>query len=339
MAAEVDAAAVMPGTPAPIPAPSREVPAIEAVDVVQRFGAKTVLRGISLDVRPGEIVGLVGANGAGKSTLLRILTGLVEPSYGRVRVFGHQPGQLAARQLTGWAPGVDRTFYLRMSGLENLVFFARLNGQRYREAVVRAEEVLAQVGLSEAARVRVGLYSHGMQKRLVLARAFLVEPKLLLCDEATHDLDPNARGQVQGLVREAVAHGAAAMWVTQRLEELRNFADRVLVLAGGELRYSGTVEGLASTAGTRSYIVTLRAGPTAQKPRPPADVVTGMATMVPVGGDRSGFDRYALTLSGDAVLGDPISALTGNGYQVLGCEEEGSGIEQAFLRLVSEGPP
>jgi ABC-2 type transport system ATP-binding protein len=168
----------------------RDPCAVEVRGLVRRFGEREALKGVDLTARTGEIHALLGPNGAGKTTLLRVLTGLVDPSEGSVRILGADGRGRAARGRVGLVPAGDRSFYLRISGTENLLFFARLHGMRKRAAVARAREVLEDVGLTEAAGRPVGGWSHGMQKRLSVARALLTSPPVLLVDEATHDLDP-----------------------------------------------------------------------------------------------------------------------------------------------------
>ena len=208
---------------------------VEACDVWRRFDNRPVLRGVSLLVGEGQVQALLGPNGAGKTTLLRILCGLLTPDSGLVHVAGldveGSPRRL--RQCLGLVPAGDRTFYERISGLDNLTFFARLHGMRRREAVARARQVLEEVDLAEAGHVRVGAYSHGMQKRLSAARALLAEPAVLLIDEATHDLDPDGARRVRDLVRGLAARGTAVLWATQRLDEIRGFADGVTLLDRG----------------------------------------------------------------------------------------------------------
>ncbi len=167
--------------------------ALSVEGVSHRFGQKEALREVSLEVGIGEIHALLGPNGAGKTTLLRILSGLVEPDSGTLRLLdiswqGTPPRE--GRHLLGVVPSGDRAFYLRLSGVENLIFFGRLYGLSRSRARQRAQECLAAVGLPDVGHLLVGNYSHGMQKRLAIARALLMNPPVLLVDEATHDLDP-----------------------------------------------------------------------------------------------------------------------------------------------------
>ena len=206
---------------------------IDVAGVTRRFGSRVALRDVTLQVPRGHVHALLGPNGAGKTTLLRVLTGALLPDAGTVSVMGRRADGLVSkeyRRLIGLVPSGDRTFYLRLSGFENLLFFARLHGLPKRAASRRVWEMLEAVDLAEVGREPVNSYSHGMQKRLSVARALLMDPPILLVDEATHDLDPEAAMRVQRLVREAAGRGAAVMWATQRIEEIRGFADRKSVV-------------------------------------------------------------------------------------------------------------
>jgi ABC-2 type transport system ATP-binding protein len=227
--------------------------ALEVRGLRRRFDRAMALDGVDLTVRAGEIHALLGPNGAGKTTLLRTLSGLVAPTDGSVVVLGADvsAGTRSLNGRVGLVPSGDRTFYLRLSGLENLIFFARLQGLGKRAAVARAHEVLEEVGLRDAARRNVGVYSHGMQKRLSIARALLTAPGVLLVDEATHDLDPEGAERVRSLVAERAAAGAAVLWATQRVDEISGFADRVTLLSAGHVRFAGSVSELLAEAGVR----------------------------------------------------------------------------------------
>ena len=224
--------------------------AIDVRGLERRFGACQALAGIDLAVRPGEIHALLGPNGAGKTTLLRTLAGLVEPTAGTAHLVGIDAakGPRRLRGRVGLVPSSDRSAYQRLSGVENLAFFARLHGMRKRPAFARAREVLTDVGLADKMDEPVRNWSHGMQQRLSVARALLTEPPVLLIDEATHDLDPAAAATVRGLIAARAERGTAILWATQRLDELRGFADEVTLLAAGTAVFNGTVEALAERA-------------------------------------------------------------------------------------------
>jgi ABC-2 type transport system ATP-binding protein len=313
---------------------------IDVSGLVRTFGSNPALRGVSLTVKRGEIHALLGPNGAGKSTLLRILCGLVEPSAGAGHILDRPPRALRrrdARRLIGLVPSGDRSFYQRLSGLENLVFFGRLHGLGRSEALRRAESGLASVGLTHAGARPVGIYSHGMQKRLSVARALLTEPALLLVDEATHDLDPEGARRVQELVAQAAADGAAVVWATQRLDEIRSFANAVTLLDGGEVRFAGTVPQLMSLCEPRRYILRLRAAPSAEAGlmERAASALGGMGTISRK--DAVDSDHYLLHLHEGSILGDALTALMEAGVTVHACSEERSEIESSFL-LLTNGP-
>jgi ABC-2 type transport system ATP-binding protein len=306
--------------------------------VSRAFGEKVALENVSLCVDRGEIHALLGPNGAGKTTLLRVLTGLLTPDSGSVRVLGYDATRSprALRQHLGLVPSGDRSFYLRISGLENLVFFGRLHGMRRHAAVARARDVLDEVGLLEAAGQRVGFYSHGMQKRLAVGRALLTDPSVLFLDEATHDLDPEGAQQVRDLVRALAARGAAVVWATQRIEEIRGFADQATLLDGGTVRFAGTVSELVARAVPRRYVVRLRNGRvTGQDLRRAVEgTLRGQAAIERLHGDDS--EYYVLSLAEGVVVGDAISSLVAADIRVLTCSEERSEIEEAFLSITGE---
>jgi ABC-2 type transport system ATP-binding protein len=315
-------------------------PSIDVRAVSRAFGDKLALDGVSLQVESGRIHALLGRNGAGKTTLLRMLAGLLTPTSGTVEVAGIDAARspLALRHAIGLVPSGDRSFYLRISGFENLVFFGRLQGLRRRAAGARALEVLAQVGLGDAARRPVGTYSHGMQKRLGVARALLTAPAVLLVDEATHDLDPEGAISIRALVRDAANAGAAVVWATQRVEEIKDFADGVTVLDHGCVRFDGSVAGLLAAAEPRRYVLELRNGA-------PADRDLELRLQGRLEGVGSILrrpaappDNFVLALSGEAVLGDALSLLLASDVTVVSCRQELSEVEEAFMALVAERP-
>jgi ABC-2 type transport system ATP-binding protein len=304
-------------------------PAIAVRNVVRSFGERRALNGATLSVVAGEIHAVLGRNGAGKTTLMRILAGLTTPDAGTVMVLGEDATRSARalKDRVGLVPSGDRSFYLRLSGLENLVFFARLYGLRKRPARERALVALESVGLQDAARVRVGHYSHGMQKRLSVARALLTEPPVLLVDEATHDLDPHAARVVRELVREVARRGTATLWATQRIEEIRGFADKVTLLRDGEVAFTGSLAELAGEAPVRTHVLRLSTNSSGTAGLESA--LEGTAWITPTGHGT----EYVLRLADGAVLGDAVAKLSAVGVEVVACREERPEIEDAFMRL------
>jgi ABC-2 type transport system ATP-binding protein len=304
------------------------------VDLRHSFDDKEALKGVSLAVHAGEVHALIGPNGAGKTTLLRALTGLIRPQGGEARIAGVdvRANDRALRQVIGLVPSGDRSFYLRLSGLENLVFFGRLYGLSRKEATGRARTVLAEVGLEEAAGKTLYAYSHGMQKRLSVARALLPQPRVLLVDEATHDLDLDGAERVRALARSIAAQGSAVIWTTQRLDEVRGFADRVTLLSAGAVRFQGTVPEFISKTKARAFVLEIRRRTAGSSVRTDAlaDALQEVGEVFALGDDR----HVRLLLGGSAVLSDAVVALERIGVAVVSCREERSEMERAFRSLV-----
>jgi ABC-2 type transport system ATP-binding protein len=296
---------------------------------------RPALSEVELQVAAGEVHALLGPNGAGKTTLLRVLAGLLRPAVGSLKVAGcdgiSDPRGL--RRRIGLMPSGDGTLYARISGLENLAFFARLQGFGRRDALARAVDLLELVGLAADAHKRVQTYSHGMQKRLCFARALLTEPDVLLIDEATHDLDPHAARAVRGLTRRAASRGAAVVWATQRLDEIRGFADSVTLLNTGAVCFSGSLQDLIGREVPRRYLLRLQNGgaPSAALAQSLDRLLGSTARIRSV--PRAREDDFILALADGHVIGDVLTALDRVGVRILACREERSGIEEAFVSL------
>lgn len=206
--------------------------AIDANQVAKRFGVSWVLRGITLRVSPGEVVGLLGANGTGKSTLLRIVATLVRPHAGSVRVCGHDVVRGAAdvRSLIGYlshSPGL----YDDLTARENLLFAAAMLDRDKRDA----EVALERVGLLGAANATVRGFSSGMQRRLAIARLMLVRPRLLLLDEPYSNLDTAGIELMNSLITEWVNGGVSALVVVHELAPAADVLDRTLTIVEGRI--------------------------------------------------------------------------------------------------------
>lgn len=209
-----------------------DVPAIDAIDVARRFGTSWVLRGMTLRVVPGEVVGLLGANGTGKSTFLRIVSTLVRPHAGSLRVCGHdvRTAPARARESVGYLahlPGLYDDLTVR----ENLHFAAAMLDRRRADA----EAALDRVGLGRAADQRVRALSSGMQRRLAIARLVLRHPRVVLLDEPYSNLDTAGIDLVNSLIGEWTADGVAAVIVVHELAPAERVLDRTVTIVDGRL--------------------------------------------------------------------------------------------------------
>ena len=184
-----------------------------------------MVRELSLAVSPGERIALYGPNGSGKTTVLRCIAGTLAPSRGDVRVAGHAAGSMPARRLVGASLAAERSFYLRLTGRANLLFFARL---RHGSAAAAAKQVRAleeELGIEEIAAERMDRCSTGMLQQVAFARALLGEPALLLLDEPTRSLDRDARGRVWDALERR--RGLAVLVATHLDEDLERCGRRV----------------------------------------------------------------------------------------------------------------
>jgi len=217
-------------------------PAVLLDAVGKSYGSETVLSDVSLEIQPGECVVLVGHNGAGKTTLMKLMLGLTRPTAGKVEVLGVNPaaGNAAARHnKLGYLPE-SVALYDAMTGREVLDFFARLKRVSRKGCV----ELLATVGLADAADRRVATYSKGMRQRLGLAQAMLGNPRLLFLDEPTTGLDPGLRHHFYELIARLQDNGATSLISSHALSEVEARADRFVIIKAGRVAASGTLDEL-----------------------------------------------------------------------------------------------
>jgi ABC-2 type transport system ATP-binding protein len=194
----------------------------------RRFGDKLVVRGLDLDLEPGERVALHGPNGSGKTTILRCVAGTLAPSSGTIAVCGRQAGSVAARRLTGLSLSQERSFFMRLSGRANLIFFARLRGLGKQEATREVELLSEELELQGILDERADRCSSGMLQQLAIARALVGEPRLLLLDEPTRSLDDEAMERFW----RAVERRTAAALVATHLQADLERCDRTVDLVG-----------------------------------------------------------------------------------------------------------
>jgi ABC-type multidrug transport system ATPase subunit len=191
----------------------------------RRFGEREVVRSLSLAVEPGQRVALWGPNGSGKSTVLRCVAGTLTPSAGSVHVGGHEAGELAARRLVGASLSQERSFYLRLSGRTNLLFFARMRYDDRPEGARAVDALIEELEIADIAAQRVDRCSTGMVQQLALARALLGDPVVLLLDEPTRSLDADARHRLWGALDRRPK--AAALIATHLDEDVELCDERV----------------------------------------------------------------------------------------------------------------
>ena len=223
---------------------------LQAQDLWKSYGSKAAVVGVSLEVRAGEIVGLLGPNGAGKSTTVAMLCGLTPPDKGTVTLAGSPVGDEAspAKRRIGLVPQ-DIALYEELSAAENLRFWGRLyglSGGALEDAVRRALDL---VGLADRAKARVKTYSGGLKRRLNLAAGLVHSPDLLLLDEPTVGIDPQARLRILDVVRDQARSGRAVLYTSHYLEEAEQICGRLAIIDHGRVLAAGTVAELRRLVG------------------------------------------------------------------------------------------
>uniref|UniRef100_A0AAU2JR79 ABC-type xenobiotic transporter n=1 Tax=Streptomyces sp. NBC_00049 TaxID=2903617 RepID=A0AAU2JR79_9ACTN len=233
--------------------------AIFVEGVHKRYGDKRALDGLDLEVRPGTVHAVLGPNGAGKTTAVRIMSTLLRPDEGTVRVAGHDVRTDAAAVrarigLLGQHAALDE----ELDGRQNLEMFGRLHHLGARRAGLRADELLDRFGLADTGRKPVLRYSGGMRRRLDLAAALITDPEVLFLDEPTTGLDPRGRAEVWSAVRSLVGGGTTVLLTTQYLEEADQLADRIALVDAGRVAAEGTADELKARVGADRIVVVLR---------------------------------------------------------------------------------
>lgn len=220
---------------------------VELDNVTKRFGTQCAVKALNLVLKEGESVGLAGHNGAGKSTLMKLILGLITPSEGRVTLLGQPTDSKAGAQVRSQIGYLPETVALHpsLTGLETMAFYAKLK----KQSPAKNQQLLERVGISQAAKRRVGTYSKGMRQRLALAQALLGEPKVLLFDEPTTGLDPASRQMFYEVVRELNGKGATVLLSTHALAELDGHADRIVVMKNGVKVADGSMDELHVQSG------------------------------------------------------------------------------------------
>jgi ABC-2 type transport system ATP-binding protein len=243
------------------------VPAIEAVDLVRSYQTHTgvlrrkpmtveAVRGISFDVRRGELFGLLGPNGAGKTTTIKMLITLLLPTSGTARVMGFDVVRdtTEVRERIGYVFGGDRGLYDRVSGVDNLRYFAELYGVEPSEQKRRIAALLEMVGLTGRENEKVEGYSRGMRQRLHIARGLLHDPEVIFMDEPSIGLDPVGARELRQTVRSLVDAGKTVLLTTHYMFEADALCDRIAVINAGRIVALGTGADLKNEIAERTIV-------------------------------------------------------------------------------------
>jgi ABC-2 type transport system ATP-binding protein len=303
---------------------------IEAHDLHKTFGAFQAVRGVTLNVAPGEVVALLGPNGAGKTTTVRMLGAILRPSSGYARIGGYDVVTHAreVRHVVGLLtefPGL----YNRMRPHEYLAFFGQLQGMARADCERRAEALLKQFGLWEAREKRLDSYSKGMKQKTALIRALIHDPPVLYLDEPTTAMDPHSARVVRDAMMELRAARRTILLTTHNLTEAEELADRVAIIRGGQIVAEGTIAELTRRfMGDPLWELRLADEAAASRAVP---VVAELASLEETSGD---LVRYR---SSDAAALNPrlIGRLAERGVPVVGLAEVPRRLEDVYLRIIA----
>jgi len=237
--------------------------AIQANNLVKKYGEIIALDGLSLEVEQGTVFGLLGPNGAGKTTTVRVLTTLLSPDSGTAIVDGVDvlKDPVHAREIMGLS-GQNATVDENLTGIENLIMLGRLFRLPKKEAVIRANDLLERFNLNDAAKRIVKTYSGGMRRRLDLAASLIAKPNILFLDEPTTGLDPRSRLMMWDVIQNLVNEGTTVLLTTQYLEEADQLAKKIAVIDKGKVIAQGSADELKTQVGGERIEVVVSASQT-----------------------------------------------------------------------------
>ena len=229
---------------------------LEVKDLVKKYGDFTAVKGISFDIKEGEIFSLLGPNGAGKTTTISVLSTLYAPTSGDATIGGHSVTKepMAVRNLIGVVPQ-ELALYDDLTAYENLVFWGQMYGLSGMNLKTRVDEVLEQIGLADKAKNRVKTYSGGMKRRVNIGVGLLHKPSLLFMDEPTVGIDPQSRRAILDSVKQLNQQGMTVLYTTHYMEEAQELSDRVGIIDHGELIALGTQAELTRQVGEMETLI------------------------------------------------------------------------------------
>jgi ABC-2 type transport system ATP-binding protein len=289
------------------------------------------LEDVSLEVRKGELFGLLGENGAGKTTLIRLLTTTLLPTSGRAAVLGHdvvrQPD--AVRRLIGVVSGDERTFYWRLSGRQNLRYFAALHHVPAADASGRIERLMTTLGVESYADRPFATYSTGIRQKFAITRGMLTEPRVLFMDEPTRALDPIAADDLRLYVRKHIVDelGCTVLLATHSLSEAESICDRVAIIRHGKVLESGSMHDLGSRIVGFTSIELAVAG-VSHGLREALCAVHGVEQVEVL--ENGGHARVTVRIGKDGSLNRVLSAALASGVTINACTTQHASLDDIY---------
>ncbi|HHY33838.1 MAG TPA: ATP-binding cassette domain-containing protein [Firmicutes bacterium] len=297
------------------------------------------VRDVSFAVQPGEVFGLLGPNGAGKTTTIRMLCTLLEPTSGSATVNGYDTVREApmVRRSLGTVLTGERSTYWKLTGRENLEYFAALYGLSRKEQRARATAILERLGLADKADQLVETYSSGMKQRLALGRALLAGQPILLLDEPTIGLDPAAARSIRELIRELRAEGRTILLTTHYMEEADQLCDRVAIIDQGSIIALDSPRRLKDSLGEGTSLQ-LEVSDWNDDASRSVSAIRGVAGITSrYAAEQEAWQVSVVTDNGPVVLAEIIAVLARSGVRIRRVQAVEPTLEDVFLKLTGKG--
>lgn len=307
------------------------MPAIlEVQNLVKHYGSFNAVKGISFDIKEGEIFSLLGPNGAGKTTTISILSTLYSPTSGDAIVCGHSVTKdpMAVKKCIGVVPQ-DLALYEDLSARENLNFWGQMYGLSGKALNKRVDEVLEQIGLFDKSRQRIKTYSGGMKRRVNIGVGLLHHPQVLFMDEPTVGIDPQSRRAILDSVKELNQKGMTVLYTTHYMEEAQELSNRVGIIDHGELIALGTQAELTKSVGQTDTLILHINEET--DPEALATEVRGLKGVIKA--DVTDHEITIITPSAEVLLAPVVSKANSLAMKIYSIDIREPNLEAVFLHL------
>ncbi len=303
---------------------------LDVKDLVKNYGSFTAVKGISFDIKEGEIFSLLGPNGAGKTTTISMLSTLYTPTSGDATIGGHSVTKepMEVKKCIGVVPQ-DLALYDDLTARENLNFWGQMYGLTGKSLKLRVDEVLEKVGLADKAKHRIKTFSGGMKRRINIAVGLLHQPRLLFMDEPTVGIDPQSRRAILDSVKELNQKGMTVLYTTHYMEEAQELSNRVGIIDHGELIALGTQEELTKSVGETDTLI-LHIGEEAD-PETLAVELRNIKGVVKA--DITDHEIAIITPSAEQLLAPVVTKANGLGIKIHSIDIREPNLEAVFLHL------